>query len=144
MSKSTKAAPSQTASNKKRDKQHEAQLRAELRANNVRHWRESRARWQQLIQYLKDELPLPLPVHVRLVPLVHHFGYAEKDGKSFLIRISTYQEWGQALYTLAEEWAHCMRGMGGRSYDEDHDALWGLAFSTALRTIMKFQEENPR
>ena len=94
-------------------------------------------RWWRVVDYLRDEQPptdqkgVRIPVKVWRVPYRRDYGSCVLlPDQRFLIRIAKRLAYSDAVYALAEEWAHA-----GVWFDQDnlkHGDAWGLAYAQVL------------
>lgn len=88
-------------------------------------------------RFLKDVLPLDLPVRLRRRELKDCYGAASlvqhKNGeRSFLIEIDKKLTEPMVRWVLIHEYAHCR---SWAAEDEDHGPLWGQAYAEVYREL---------
>lgn len=93
--------------------------------------RAERGRFRKVVEWLDDEFPLLLPVHVWRVAYKRQHGSAATDGKRFWIKVAKRLSLSESLYTLAEEWAHCLEW---NDY-QDHGNAWSHVYGEIIRRM---------
>ena len=87
------------------------------------------AAFRERVEWLRDEFPAELPVHVHRVPFAKRLGDATKHDGHFLIRVAKRLPFSEAVYALFEEFAHCLE------WDDTHDhgPAWAAAYGEIIR-----------
>lgn len=98
-------------------------------------WTErERQRWQEIVDLLDEEFPPGGTVRIWWWNWKEQSGDANEYPRGgWLIRIARRLDFSDAVYALAEEWAHLLTWHFKN--EDDHGSSWGEAYSTILREI---------
>lgn len=97
--------------------------------------------FRSLVRLLRDRCPTLVPVRVRRVPLQKCLGdcvpvWDEKGRlKHFSIRIHSGMSLELQRQILIHEWAHAVAWVDGHECVDDHDEMWGIAYSRCYREV---------
>lgn len=100
---------------------------------------DDRKKFRAMVDWLRDEFPLRLPVWVRSVPYKRLYGTASHDDTRFYINVKRDQDWAGLQDTLIHEWAHCLT-----PWDEypDHGHEWAANYGEIYRRWHGEDEED--
>lgn len=96
-----------------------------------------RRKLHRLVRHLKAEVPLTLPVSVRVAKIPKRLkmdGYTTFDGASLSIRIANGR-YSTAVDTLVHEWGHALVICAGYEHDAAH---FGPEFARAYQAWERF------
>ena len=101
-----------------------------------------RQRWRDLVEWVQEEVPVQKPVRVVRAHVRRDVGdaFTGDMGDHYEVVVDRRLGWGEAVYALVEEVAHCMRGFCGDD-TKDHDTPWGACYADARNRILSYLHE---